>query len=150
MATKIVTCPSCGTQNTGLENFCRNCGTNLADPFQSQQDYQNQQMQQSYDQNVGSKEGADKKMLVGIVAIVGGILGLNFGLHKFLLGYQQAGIIMVCIYLGSILLTAITCGIGFPLLFVPMILGIIEGIIYLTKSDEEFVNTYIIGNKPWF
>ncbi len=29
------------------------------------------------------------------------------------------------------------------------ILGIVEGIIYLTKSDEEFESTYIQGQKGW-
>ncbi|MCS6782816.1 MAG: hypothetical protein RMI89_04305 [Gloeomargarita sp. SKYBB_i_bin120] len=29
------------------------------------------------------------------------------------------------------------------------IIGLIEGIIYLTKSDEEFVNTYILNKKGW-
>jgi len=28
--------------------------------------------------------------------------------------------------------------------------SIIEGIIYLTKSDEEFVRTYIQNKKGWF
>ncbi len=46
MATKIVQCPSCGTENIGLENFCRNCGTTLGDPFQVNQNPQNQQIQQ--------------------------------------------------------------------------------------------------------
>jgi hypothetical protein len=27
---------------------------------------------------------------------------------------------------------------------------LIEGIIYLTKSDEDFVKTYITGKKGWF
>jgi len=30
------------------------------------------------------------------------------------------------------------------------IIGLIEGIIYLTKSDEEFVQTYIRNQKGWF
>lgn len=30
------------------------------------------------------------------------------------------------------------------------IVGLIEVIMYLTKSDEEFVATYINGNKGWF
>lgn len=30
------------------------------------------------------------------------------------------------------------------------IIGIIEGIIYLTKTDEDFYNTYVIGRKNWF
>ena len=29
-------------------------------------------------------------------------------------------------------------------------IGVIEGIIYLTKSDEEFVATYVEGRKGWF
>ncbi len=24
------------------------------------------------------------------------------------------------------------------------------GIMYLTKTDEEFVQTYVTGRKPWF
>jgi hypothetical protein len=30
------------------------------------------------------------------------------------------------------------------------IIGLIEGIIYLTKSDEEFVRIYVDGRKEWF
>lgn len=78
-------------------------------------------------------------MLVGILAIVLGSLGI----HKFILGYQKEGIIMCVIgVIGWIL-----CGI--PTLAM-WIIGLIEGIGYLTKTDEEFENTYIIGRKPWF
>ena len=30
------------------------------------------------------------------------------------------------------------------------VVGIVEGIMYLTKSDEDFVRTYIQGRKGWF
>ena len=30
------------------------------------------------------------------------------------------------------------------------IIGIIEGIVYLTRSDDEFVTTYITNKKRWF
>lgn len=30
------------------------------------------------------------------------------------------------------------------------LIGLIEGILYLTKSDEEFYRTYIAGQRPWF
>jgi len=30
------------------------------------------------------------------------------------------------------------------------IIGLIEGIIYLTKSDAEFNSTYVRGKKGWF
>lgn len=72
----------------------------------------------------------NKKIIAGILAIVLGGLGI----HKFILGYTQEGIIQLLIGL---------CGIGY-------IIGIIEGIIYLTKSDEEFYQTYQVGKKGWF
>ncbi|SIQ12112.1 TM2 domain-containing protein [Maribacter ulvicola] len=84
--------------------------------------------------------GENKKMLAGILAIVIGSLGI----HKFILGYQKEGIIMLVI---TLVLGAVTCGIGASAMWV---VGIIEGIIYLTKSDEEFYNTYQVGKKPWF
>ena len=30
------------------------------------------------------------------------------------------------------------------------IVGLIEGILYLTKSDEDFEQIYVVGKKPWF
>ena len=30
------------------------------------------------------------------------------------------------------------------------IVGLIEGILYLTKSDDEFVSTYVVGRRGWF
>ena len=72
----------------------------------------------------------NKKIIAGVLAIVLGGLGI----HKFILGYTQEGIIQLLIGL---------CGIG-------SVIGIIEGIIYLTKSDEEFYQTYQVGKKGWF
>lgn len=74
----------------------------------------------------------NKKMLAGILGIVLG----SFGVHKFVLGYTKEGIIQIVI-------TLITCGAA-------GLLGFIEGIIYLTKSDEDFYQTYQVGKKPWF
>lgn len=84
-------------------------------------------------------QGADKKIAAGILGIV--LNGL--GVHKFILGYTTEGIIMLVTWLAGFLL----CGI--PSVVVSVI-GIIEGIMYLTKSDEEFVRTYIQGRKGWF
>jgi len=69
-----------------------------------------------------------------------GILLGGLGIHKFILGYTQAGLIML-------LVNILTCGLGG---IVMHIIGIIEGIIYLTKTDEEFVRTYVDGHKEWF
>ncbi len=84
--------------------------------------------------------GAEKKMVAGILAILLGSLGI----HKFYLGMQKEGLIMLLITLvGGI----VTCGAAAGVMSV---IGIVEGIIYLTKSDEEFVNLYINQKKGWF
>jgi len=46
-----------------------------------------------------------------------------------------------------LLITVLTCGWGG---IVVGIIGLVEGIIYLTKTDEEFVHTYITNKKTWF
>ena len=74
----------------------------------------------------------NKKVLAGIMGLLFGYLGI----HKFILGYTQEGIIQLVI-------SIVTCGIG-------GIIGFIEGIIYLTKSDEDFYQTYQVGKKAWF
>ncbi|QXP72910.1 TM2 domain-containing protein [Tenacibaculum sp. HL-MS23] len=73
-----------------------------------------------------------KRILAGILAIVIGSLGI----HKFILGYTKEGIIQV-------VLTFVTCGFA-------SLVPFIEGIIYLTKSDEEFIQTYQVNQKGWF
>jgi len=84
--------------------------------------------------------GENKKILAGVLAIILGPLGV----HKFILGYNKEGIILLVI---TFVLGFVTCGLGAGL---TGIIGLIEGIIYLTKSDEEFYNTYQAGKKPWF
>ena len=135
MATQYVTCPTCNTQNVNAGGRCSNCGTMMPiSPMPMQPMY------------AAKPPGADKKIAAGICGIVLGGLGI----HKFVLGYQQEGIIMLSAYLVSFIIAMVTCGIGTPLILVPTVIGIIEGIIYLTKSDEEFSATYIQNKKPWF
>lgn len=71
--------------------------------------------------------------------VVAGILGIllgGFGAHRFYLGDMTGGIIRLVV-------SAITCGAG-------GIIGLIEGIIYITKSDEDFKKIYVEGKKGWF
>ncbi len=77
-----------------------------------------------------------KKLAAGICGILIGSLGV----HKFVLGYTQEAVIML-------LVSILTCGIAAPIVG---IIGLVEGIIYLTKSDEEFYDMYIRNQKPWF
>jgi TM2 domain-containing membrane protein YozV len=80
------------------------------------------------------------KTTVGICAILLGSLGI----HKFLLGFQTEGIIMLAVTLGA---GMFTCGVSS---IVVGIIGLVEGIIYLTMSEEDFDRTYIQGKKKWF
>ena len=141
-----VFCTKCGVQNIDGAQVCSQClatlpvvtgyqPTNQAGPdFQS--GYQPIQPPVPLYGDVPAQDwqrmGADKKIVAGICAILVG----GFGVHKFILGYTTEGIIQIVI-------TLVTCGIG-------GIVGLVEGIIYLTKSDEDFVRTYIQNKKGWF
>jgi TM2 domain-containing membrane protein YozV len=85
-----------------------------------------------------------------IPAGVCGILLGAFGVHKFILGYGVSGGIMLIVTLCCLFGGFLTCGLLWPLYGVMHLIGLIEGIIYLCKSDEEFVRTYVDGRKEWF
>jgi TM2 domain-containing membrane protein YozV len=76
------------------------------------------------------------KVVAGVLGILLGALGI----HKFYLGYNKEGIIMLLVSLLTF---------GF-LAWVMSIIGLVEGIMYLTKTDAEFEATYVYGSKPWF
>ncbi len=115
---------------------------------QQQNQYTNQQSNYQQQNNYQSanylQDANSKKILTGILAIILGHLGI----HKFVLGYNTEGIILIIMALIGYLTTCFF--IGYFVLFVAGIIGLVEGIIYLTKSDEEFYNTYIRNKKPWF
>lgn len=75
----------------------------------------------------------NKKVVAGVLAILLGWLGV----HKFILGYTTEGILLI-------VFSIVTCGIA------GSIIGLIEGIIYLTKTDDEFYHTYQENKRGWF
>lgn len=83
-----------------------------------------------------SNARASNKIPAGICAILLGGLGV----HKFILGYTGAGLVML-------LVSLLTCGMLAPIVH---IIGLIEGIIYLCKTDDDFVRTYVDGRREWF
>jgi TM2 domain-containing membrane protein YozV len=84
----------------------------------------------------GYNPRASNKIPAGVCGILLGSLGV----HKFILGYTGAGLIML-------LITLLTC---FALAPIIHIIGLIEGIVYLCKSDDDFVRTYVDGRREWF
>lgn len=97
-----------------------------------------------FTEGLKSAGGDNKKILAGILAIFVGWAGI----HKFILGYQKEGIILLVVSVIGFVLTCI--GVGVFLVWATGLIGLVEGIIYLTKSDEEFYNTYQVGRRPWF
>jgi TM2 domain-containing membrane protein YozV len=89
---------------------------------------------------------AQNKVPAGICGI---LLG-TWGVHKFILGFNTAGFTMLGISLALLVIGFLTCGLALPLLGAVHIIGVIEGIIYLTKTDEEFVRIYVDGRREWF
>src|SRR5581483_36839 len=75
-----------------------------------------------------------------VVAGIFGILMGGLGIHKFILGYTGAGLIMC-------LVTIFTCGYG-GFIFAPI--GIAEGSIFLSTNDDDFYQRYIVNKRPWF
>lgn len=122
---------------------CKSCGAQIDDSA-TQCPYCNAAVSRITTNSVQSGIGTPaqtpssppNKVTAGICGILFGCLGI----HKFILGYQTAG----CIMLG---ITVATCGYG-ALVFAPI--GLIEGVIYLTKSDQDFLNTYVVNKKEWF
>jgi len=113
-------CWHCGKPTTPAAVVCVSCGVALS--------------------SVTHNPRAGNKIAAGVCAILLGCLGV----HKFILGYTTAGVIMLLV---GVLGGFVTC---FAATGVMGIIGIIEGIIYLTKSDDEFVRTYVDGRKEWF
>jgi TM2 domain-containing membrane protein YozV len=75
------------------------------------------------------------------LAIILAFLLGTAGVHKFYLGYTKEGLIMLAV-------AVLTNKIGGN--YFMFIIGIIEGIIYIRKSDKQFTKTYITNKRGWF
>lgn len=127
-------CSSCGAPSDSAAAFCVKCGTAFRQQqYQQQYQQQNQQYQQyqqpnnQYQQPNNQQYGQPgidpnwplkNKTTAGLLAILLGGLGI----HKFYLGDTGLGIVYL-----------LFCWTG-----IPAIIGLVEGIIYLTQSDYEF------------
>lgn len=79
--------------------------------------------------------------------VVAGLLAIFFGwlgIHKFYLGYPMPGFIMLGITLlgGTVTFGLASIAMG--------IIGVIEGILYLTRSQLEFEQLYVCAKREWF
>lgn len=126
--------------NTGSTKFCHACAAQIDSraavcPFcGSSQPGVRREFPDTEDPDF--RRAIENKTAAGLCGILLGGLGI----HKFLLGFTTPGVIML-------LATTLSCGVAAPVMWT---IGLIEGIIYLTKSDEDFYQTYVVEKKGWF
>jgi len=131
---QALACPSCGVPPRLEKKFCAQCAA-ATQPGQAICLKCGAAVAGSM-ATTGNKD----KIAAALLAI---FLGA-FGIHKFYLGYKKEGIIMLVIALAA---GVITCGVATGIM---SIIGLIEGIIYITKSDEDFARTYVHEKRGWF
>lgn len=130
---QVNNCMQCGAPLEAMSKFCKYCGAQTA--IQPQQEApviqqaqtpqyvpEQQQPQQTYTNT--EVYSSKSKTAAGLLAI---FLG-GFGVHKFYLGKIGKGILYAVFFWT----------------YIPAFIGFIEGIIYLTSSDEKFYNKYVI------
>lgn len=105
-------------------------------PNPAQGAYRQPPMQPHYAAPLSSRD----HVAAGLLAI---FLG-GFGVHKFYLGYNTQGFIMLALsLLGGLFTFGLVTG-------VVWIIAIIEGIVYLAKTQSEFEQLYVCGRHEWF
>ena len=140
-------CPYCQARlsilpsQAGAATICPLCGGKFQAPLPTAQSpvgatYYSQYYSQ---QDALIREFASKKIAAGVCGILLGALGV----HKFILGFVGTGILMLLVSVFGLCLYALPT-------MVMGIIGLVEGIIYLTKSDEEFYRSYAIERRTWF
>lgn len=117
-------CMNCGHEIEENATSCSRCGTPVS--AHSGNAMQNTKVENYRNKTVASL-GKHYHIIIGIIAI---ILG-SFGVHKFLMGRKFIWILYFI----------------FSWTFIPLIIGIIEGIIYLTCTEEKFEKKYLYRAK---
>ena len=132
----------CGQQAGGAQQAASAQQSYGQQPDGAHQPYQQYQQYQPYQQPYYGAQVVQTKdhVAAGLLAI---FLG-SFGVHKFYLGYNSAGFVMLAVSIvGSLLTLGIAAG-------VMCVVGFIEGIIYLVKSQTDFEQLYVYNKREWF
>lgn len=114
-------------------------------PWQANQTYSPPYTQQPYGQPyqqpyTQAAPNTKDHVAAGLLAIFLGSLGI----HKFYLGYNTPGFIMLAVTIvGSIFSLGIA---GLAM----VVISIVEGVLYLSKSQTEFEQVYVFNKKEWF
>ena len=132
-----VACMGCGCDPLKGEKFCRYCGSSL-NPGQIVCVKCGRAVRRQGDGGVTGESPKSRTTAALLAIFLGG-----FGVHEFYLGNSNSAIIRLVVYIvGGVLMCVPS--------FVLSMISIIEGIIYLAKSDEEFEKVYVKEKREWF
>lgn len=105
------------------------------------QPYTQQPYGQSYRQSYAQASSCSKDhVAAGLLAIFLGSLGI----HKFYLGYNTPGFIMLAVSVVGSIFSLGLAGLAM------VVISIVEGVLYLSKSQTEFEQIYVFNKKEWF
>jgi TM2 domain-containing membrane protein YozV/RNA polymerase subunit RPABC4/transcription elongation factor Spt4 len=142
---KAAVCPECGVDQADVDErrkkFCHECGKLIRGKATvcPKCGVEQGSLPAHAGGSSGTGAGGSNRMAAGLLAILLGSLGI----HKFILGYTTAGVIMLMVTIfGSCLY-----GAGWVVM---SIIGLVEGIIYLSMSDKDFQRIHGRKTKPWF
>ena len=139
MAPSAASCPSCGIPRLVDTRFCWNCASSM-EPGTPLCRRCGAGLHGAAARGGTNEAIESKRIVAGVLAILVGALGI----HKFYLGDTNQGLLRIGI---SLVGGVVTLGIALAAMSV---IGIVEGIIYLTMSDADFIRTYQVGDKSWF
>lgn len=114
-------------------------------PWQASQAYSSPYTQQPYGQPYQQPYGqaspcSKDHVAAGLLAIFLGSLGI----HKFYLGYNTPGFIMLAVTIVGSIFSLGLAGLAM------VVISIVEGVLYLSKSQTEFEQIYVFNKKEWF
>lgn len=109
-------------------------------PWQANQAY-SQPYGQPYQQpDAQAAPNTKDHVAAGLLAIFLGSLGI----HKFYLGYNTPGFIMLAVTIVGSIFSLGLAGLAM------VVISIVEGVLYLSKSQTEFEQIYVFNKKEWF
>ena len=114
-------------------------------PWQANQAYSPPYTQQPYGQPyqqpyAQAAPNTKDHVAAGLLAIFLGSLGI----HKFYLGYNTPGFIMLAVTIVGSIFSLGLAGLAM------VVISIVEGVLYLSKSQTEFEQIYVFNKKEWF
>ena len=114
-------------------------------PWQANQAYSRPYTQQPYGQPyqqpyAQAAPNTKDHVAAGLLAIFLGSLGI----HKFYLGYNTPGFIMLAVTIVGSIFSLGLAGLAM------VVISIVEGVLYLSKSQTEFEQIYVFSKKEWF